>query len=289
MNGSRKKKPREVKYRVHNEKKREEYGLAVAIAILIVVLFISGFLINSMLDQPSTSQTFSSTSQPKAVIVDHLSLTRPNQTFIETATNILKQANYSVDYYSGNKVDVEFYRILPTHGYSIIVLRIHSALKVGSDQKQGSLGLFTSEIYSSTKYVYEQLNDQVLAAQFPYKETKYFAISPLFVLHCMNGRFQDTKIIMMGCDGLTYTGMAQAFVEKGAKVYIGWDGSILGTRNDPAITLLLRHLITEKQTIKDAIAHTTKEYQPSRKDNSMLKYYPLEAGTQRIENIKNDG
>lgn len=285
----RKKEHNELRHKVRNEKKREKsIGFAVVITIFIIIVSISAFLANSIVNPPSASRTLISASKSRAAIVDHLSLTRPNQTFVEAATNILKQANYSVDYYPEERVNVEFYRNLATHGYDLIVLRIHSGLRVESGTIQDSLGFFTSEIYSGEKYVSEQLNGQVLAAQFQAEGTKYFAVSPLFVLHCMNGRFQNTGIIMMGCDGLTYKEMAQAFVEKGAAFYIGWDGSILGSRNDPAITCLLQHLITEKQTVRDAIAHTMREYQPSLIDNSMLKYYPLEAGNRPIEDNENN-
>jgi len=111
-----KQKPRGIKHKIHEEKKREQrIRLTVTAAILIIAISVSGFLINSMLNQPSTNQTTSNASQPKAAIVDHLSLTAPNQTFIETATNTLKQAGYTVDYYSGENITVEFYRNLPTH------------------------------------------------------------------------------------------------------------------------------------------------------------------------------
>jgi len=101
----------------------------------------------------------------------------------------------------------------------------------------------------------------------------------------MNGKFQNTVIIMMGCDGLKNPDMAKAFIEKGAKVYISWDDSILGTRNDPAIKCLLQHLITEKQTVKKAVAETMKEFKPSPIDSSVLRYYPFEAGELIIGDI----
>lgn len=104
----------------------------------------------------------------------------------------------------------------------------------------------------------------------------------------MKGRFQNTLIIMMGCEGLENSLMAEAFTEKGAKAYIGWDDSILGTRNDPAIRCLLQHLIMEKQTVEKAVANTMKEFPPSQNDNSVLQYYPLETGEQTIEDIKNN-
>jgi hypothetical protein len=94
----------------------------------------------------------------------------------------------------------------------------------------------------------------------------------------MNGKFQNTVIIMMGCQGLENTLMAQAFIQKGAKVYISWNQWVTATHTDTATTHLLQHLITEKQTIKQAIENTIKEIGPDPAYNSLLTYYPLEAG-----------
>jgi hypothetical protein len=291
MKSDKKQKFRGMKHKVSEEKTRgRSIGLAFTAAILIVILCISGFLINSMLNQPSVEERFSFTSKTRAAIVDHLSLTRPNQTFIEAATNILKQAGYTVDYYAGEEVTINFYGSLPTYGYGLIIFRVHSSARQmqGEEIVESDLSLFTSELYSSSKYIQQQLDGRVVSVKFLHgDETLYFGIRPRFIMS--NANFHNTIIIMMGCDGLMTTSMAKAFTEKGAKAYIGWDDSILGTRNDPAITRLLQHLITEKQTIKNATANTMTEFPPSPTDYSVLRYYPLKAGKQIIENIKNDG
>jgi len=273
-----KKKPTRIKQKIREEKKRRQH-IVFAIAILIAVISVSGFVVNSMLNQ-ATNPAY----HFKAAIVDQLSLTFPNQTFIEKATNTLKQAGYTVDYYPGEQVTVEFYRNLPTHGYGLIIFRVHAAINPYGKYTT----LFTSESYSQTKYVGEQLDDRFGIVQFlPYNEgdPKYFGIPPRFIAYSMNGRFQKTIIIVMGCNGLTYTSTAEAFIEKGASVYVSWNGSISGTLNDLAITCLLQRLIPEKQTIKEAVADAMREFGPSLTDSSVLQYYPLEAGEQSIDNI----
>ncbi len=220
--------------------------------------------------QPSTDDT----SPRKATIIDHLSLSEPNQTFIQTSTNILKTAEFTVDYYKGEEVTVDFYRNLPTHSYDLIVLRVHSALLGGSFPP---VGLLTSETFSKTKYAYEQLTNQLLRAKFTDNETAYFGITPPFVRHSMNGRFENAIIILMGCDGLTYTHMAEAFIEKGAKVYISWSGSVLASHTDQATAHLLQHIVTEKQTINKAVEETMAEVGPDPMYESVLLYYPIEA------------
>ena len=271
-----KQKPRGMKHKIREEKKREQrIGLAVTVAILIVIGSVSGFLINSMLNQPSTNQTTSSASQPKAAIVDQLSLTAPNQTFRQTATNTLTTAGYTVDYYPGEKVTVEFYRNLPTHAHSLIVLRAHSAL---CDPTGYPLALFTSQNYSNTKYVGEQLTDRVIPVGYSPEDfirgERYFGVTPNFVKQDMKGTFHNTTIIMMGCNGLTYNYMAQAFIEKGAKVYISWNGTVSASHTDQATTQLLECLITKKQTIKQAVTQTMKEVGSDLEYESILQYYP---------------
>jgi len=281
-----KNKPVGIKHNVHKKKREKRIGLAVIVAILIAIVLISGFLINSMLNQPSTSQPVNSTAEPKAAIVDQLSLTCPNQTFIETATNILKQAGYTVDYYSGEKVTVEFYRNLPTRNYALIILRVHStaAALEGEEFVETGVSFFTSESYSQFKYVWEQLTDQLAIASYTMPEPPYyFAIFPKFVTSSMKGKFQNSTIIMMGCEGLNNTKMAEAFIQKGAKAYISWSQSVSADHTDIATANLLQHMLIQKQTIEQAVENTMKEIGPDPTDNSFLLYYPTEVGKETIE------
>jgi len=270
-----KKKPKGTKAEIRAYKKRSALiGTAIIATILVVIIALSSFLIYSYLNPPSNQPP---TSELKAAIVDQLSLTVPDQTFIETATNILETANYTVDYYPGEDVTVGFYRNLPTHGYRLIILRVHSSATSlqGEEFVTSPVVFFTSEPYSETKYVIEQVTDQLGKASYaPPEPPYYFSIHHEFVASSMKGKFQNTTIVMMGCEGLSNTKMAKALVEKGAKVYIGWSGDVSATHTDQATTQLLNHLITEKQTIKQAVTETMKEVGPDPVDESVLHYYP---------------
>jgi len=287
MKNEKKPKPREMEHEIQEETKGEKHvGMAIMVSVLIAIILISGFLINSMLNQPSTSQTVSHTSKPKAAIVDHLSLTYPNQTFIQTTTNILKQTGYTVDYYRGEEVTVEFYKNLPTHNYGLIILRVHSGLSKGGNPP---VGFFTSEAYSSQKYLYEQLTKQIVSVHYlPFNEgdPEYFGIWPGFIKQTMRGRFNGTVILVMGCDGLRYADMAEAFIEKGAKVYISWDKSVSASHNDLAIAHLLQHFLTENRTLKDAVEETLEETGPDPIYQGQLTYYPLEAGACTVQTVR---
>ena len=224
-------------------------------------------------------------SQPaKVALVDHLSLTCPNESFINTVTQILEQAGYTVDYYPGEEVTVEFYRNLPTHNYDIIVLRVHSLATAieGEELVEIPVTLFTSEDYSQTRYLKEQLSGQLIIAHYSVSDPRYFGIAPRFITTSMSGEFQDTTVVTMGCAGLNNTTMAEAFVEKGAKVYISWDGGVQARHTDLAVTHLLQHLVTEKQTITQAVENTMKEVGPDPVYHSVLLYYPPESGDYAI-------
>lgn len=280
-----KKLPRGYKHRIREKRKREErIDQAIMVAILVLIVLVSGFIVNSFLNQPSiTLHSGSSTSEPEAAIVDHLSLTCPNQTFIEKATNILEQAGYTVDYYSGENVTVEFYRNLPTHNYGLIILRVHSGFIKGGGT---SIFFFSSEPYSSQKYVYEQLTDQIALIRLTEGGPTYFGINENFVRSSMKGTFNNAIIIAMGCNGLQYASMAKAFTEKGAKVYVGYNEPVIASYTDETIIRLLQHFLIEKQQLKQAVQKTFEEVGPDPAYNSLLIYYPLEVGQQTIQDIK---
>jgi hypothetical protein len=217
-----------------------------------------------------------------AAIVDQLSLTEPNPAFLETATSTLQQAGYAVDYYPGEEVTVEFYRNLPTHGYELIILRVHSGLVVeryietGSQTATDYVGLFTSEPYSDTKYSTERLGR---LGEFQYYDGSptYFGIAPNFVRWTMRGGFDEATIILMGCDGLKSDETAEAFLEKGAKAFIGWNGSVSAAHTDAATERLLRHLLIDGLDIQQAVTQTMADVGPDPAYGSSLLLYPPEA------------
>jgi hypothetical protein len=90
----------------------------------------------------------------------------------------------------------------------------------------------------------------------------------------MKGKFNNTVIIMMGCSGLSATNMAKAFIEKGAKAYIGWQGSITLDHSDKGTLYLLQQLLIKKQTIYNSLKNTMREIGPDPLFDIPLFYYP---------------
>jgi len=213
-------------------------------------------------------------SQPKAAIIDQLSSSQladsiryPNQTFVNTAKQLLYKRFSIVDYYSDNAT-VEQYKGLSSQDYKLIIWRAHSALDLNSKY----IAISTSDKYGSKNYDQYLENGQLTLCNIT--GYLYFGITPKFVEEFMSGRFEDTVIILMSCNGLKqeYYKTAETFEEKGVKVFISWDGWILPSDNDNAITLLLQYLIDENNTIHDAV-HKIPTYS-SPYGPSQLLYHP---------------
>jgi hypothetical protein len=94
----------------------------------------------------------------------------------------------------------------------------------------------------------------------------------------MQGSFPNSVIIMMGCTGLENSDMAQAFVSKGARVYVSWANSVTPDRTDNATTALLRSLAQGK-TVSKAVSTAMGEVGPDPIYNSRLGFYPDDQAT----------
>jgi len=262
------------KRRKHKKSRKLAYGV-IAVAF-ILLCFLAYFSLHQ------SNQTL-----PQAAIVDHLNFTgQPNPTFAEECINILESGGLTWKYYKGEDVTVNFYRNLPSCGTSLMILRVHSAIMRTENETISLLGLFTSERFSieaAQQYKEDILHNRLVEAFFSPEERaqniSYFGIIPKFIRESMNGKFNKTIIIMMGCEGLgydgqTYTDMAEAFINKGAKVYISWDGRVGVNHTDQATLCLLQHLISKKQKIGKAVEETREEVGRDLTFNSTLKYYP---------------
>jgi hypothetical protein len=276
-------------------KKRKKSRRKLIYGIIVVLFILLCFAAYSFLNQPNqTDETNGNHLSYEAAIVDHLSFREEtkNETLKDSSISILEAAGFDVTYYPGEDVTVNFYRTLISHNYGLIVLRVHSAI-IGNSTR---LGLFTSEPFNESKYdtpsapYYDDIVNakpqRIVKAYFPDDPTQYFAISPEFIEKY--GNFQNITVIMMGCDGLKYSTMAEAFRGKGAKICVGWDGLVSTLHTDHATVCLLQHL-TLGNTVDEAIENTMSEVGPEEmyfQDqgyNSTLKYYPVAAGGYKIK------
>lgn len=167
--------------------------------------------------------------------MDQLSLNYPDPSFTTNITNALRAAGYSIDYSGPSRTAVDSFRQLPKNGYDLIIVRAHS----GSGQS-----IITSEPYSQSEYVGDQLAGRLVPAQVD-GGPLYFAITPRFVREDMAGRFSGTTILVMGCSALEGSqDIATAFLDKGANFFVGWDSSVSIIHTDTSTVAFIRLLST---------------------------------------------
>jgi len=278
----RRRKPQREKRKKRKLSNKLIYGI-----VAIGLVFICFFAYSSL--HPQNSSHDAQTGPLKVALIDHLSFSSPppNETFKLQCRTILEDAGFNFTYYEGEQVTVDFYKNLPTYDYSFVILRVHSAvIKKEEGNLTDLIGLFTSEVYNETTVNPQYLSDLhdgklALARLFKDEDTYYFGITPLFVQSNLLGTFKNTIIIMMGCEGLNQTSMAEALVQRGAKVYISWTRLVTISHTDDATIRLLQNLLQENQTIKTAVELIN----PDPMYKGKLDYYPKEVGNNTIQSF----
>lgn len=212
-----------------------------------------------------------------AVIVDSFYSSTPQ--FTDAAAGFLTSRGVHVDVYKGENVTVDLYKQLPAYGYSLIILRVHAGI-LQSDPTAPTF-LFTNEPYGTYAWQMEQMEGQVLSGKIDpdnSSEQPLFTVGPTFVAISMEGNFNNSVVILSSCLGLYTDQLADAFVKKGTKVFMGWDEKVTLTHADEACNLLLKALIDERLTVNGAVEKVMTEVGRDKTYNSTLKYYPKEAG-----------
>jgi hypothetical protein len=223
---------RETRKRPSKSKRRLRTFSLIVVCILLPLVSTVLLSYNYTWRLPASTGNYSH----RAALIDELSVEYSDPWFLNNATRSLEAAGYHVDYYGPDKVTVGLFRDLPTKGYGIIVVRAHTA----------GQSIVTAEPYSQSAYVYEQLTDR-LAETYVQNGPPYFAITAQFVLHEMKGQLPDSIVMIMGCSGLTVNPqLASAFLDKGAKTVIGWDGFVSATYTDIATARVLESFAAGK-------------------------------------------
>ena len=229
-----------------------------------------------------------------AVIVDQLSLTQPNPAFAREATALLEGAGYVVDYYPGRDASVELYRNLPALGSDFVLLRVHSARREEPTGVTDEAVLFTAELIDLDTYAVSGVPPAAAtaialakgrAAPIPAAtraaarlapeelrhvspvyydpgsgELPFFGLRPLFVEQDLRGSFADgSTVVLMGCDGLRSSELAEAFLARGAGTFISWDSPVSTTHTDAATLRLLELLLVDERPLAEAIDSTMDE------------------------------
>lgn len=243
--------------------------LAIALVLAGIVAFVRIYPVN----QPSSDNL----AESKAAIVDQLHSLQPNEAFISEITRELEDYGFEVDIYQGDEVTVDLYGRLPGYGYKFIIFRAHSGLLGSEGEVIERTCLFTNEPYSETKHVAEQLSDQLAMARIDENHPWVFGVGDEFVTRSMEGEFDNTVIIMMGCSCLYIKDLAQAFIAKGASAYLAWDAAVDLDYVDKATPYLIRQLCVDKVTVAKAVASTMNVVGPDPKYGAVLQYFPHKA------------
>ena len=260
-----------------DEPRREKGGrLRRAAVVLLGVVLLSSALAAGLL---LSGLIGGGPSGSRAAIVDQLSLSQPNPDFAASATDILEQADYAVDYFPGEEVTVGFYRNLPTHSYDLIILRVHSGIAEETDVTTGEttqreyVSLFTGEPYRRDKYP-DEPTGRLGKATYYEGAPPLFGIGPEFITHSMRGSFDKTLIVMMGCDGLRSQRTAQAFLDRGASAFVSWTRRVSASHTDAATLRLLEKVLVEELPVGDAVAQTAAEVGPDPSYGAELRVLP---------------
>jgi hypothetical protein len=216
----------------------------------------------------------------KAAIVDQLgeSIIK-NSYFKKNVTDLLVNQNFTVVYNGSEEVTVNFFKRLPKSNCGIYILRVHSAVRNNTDS--GLIDFFTCEPYQEN--MYDEYGDRLSVGWYQWEpDKKYFAIGPGFV-EVMDGPFPKSIIIAMGCKSLKYPTMAQAFLNKGAQLYIGWTDDVDANDSDILTFRLMELLFKYNKTISEAIEECNRI--PRQYWQSKLDYFPKNVGNKRMSEI----
>jgi hypothetical protein len=242
-----------------------------SIALLILTV---AYLVLPQFEFQSGNYSVTSGGVARAAIIDQLSSVKPSSALIHGTYNMLLNRGIATDVFLPNDITVAFYASLASRGYDLIILRVHTGL----GNAQEPIGLFTNEPYDRNRYVLEQANGLVGSAQVDPSSPIVFAVTPKFIRQTMQGRFSNTIIILGGCYGLSGSDLAQAFVDKGARVVVGWTGLVDLDHTDQALSVFLDDFINQNMSIRASVDSTMRNVGPDPTYQSVLSYYPTDQG-----------
>jgi hypothetical protein len=256
----------------------------IFIALAVVLLALPGLAFSISCSAP-TNDGASDNSTARAAIIDQLYGLQPNPVFINETVRVLELYGFEVDIYQGDEVTVDLYRSLPSYGYRLIIFRAHSGIMGSEGHMIEQTSLFTSEPYSETKHISEQWSDRLSIAQIDEHHPLVFAINDKFISQSMEGEFDNTVIIMMGCSCLYIDDMARAFVEKGASTYIAWDATVSLDFTDDVTAALVEKLSIHGLTVGAAVTEIMEEKGPDPQFYAVLKYYPPQSADKTLDQL----
>ncbi len=256
------------------------------IVVILVLVTLLPLIISCSSPVPSPSAT---PQKPKAGIIDQISVTENDTGFDAKASAILTAAGFAVDVWKGTDMTVDFYRQLAQLGYKLIILRVHSGLLLSITNTKITASdktyLFTAEIYSTKKHVSEQLTNKVSNALMSDNYPLVFAINSQFVTDEMNGSFNKAVVIAMGCESYKLDDLANAFIKKGASLFVGWSSVVSLDYVDSTTLDLLNNLCAKNMPVTESMNSTMDRAGADPYFGTFLKASPAQAENQTIQQL----
>ncbi len=174
------------------------------------------------------------------------------------------EGQLKMDYHAGEEVDVDTLKLGPGSS-ALAVFRVHSGV---FDNRSW---LFTGEGYSKSGHVMNQVRGLVHIARRSSTSELVFAVGPEFI-HEYWRNLDRCVILLMGCESLDDTGLADVMVSHGASAVVGWKGPVSIDESDTVMLRLLEALISGSSVGK-AIESVDGEFDLG----GRLVFHPLEA------------
>jgi hypothetical protein len=175
---------------------------------------------------------------------------------------------------------------LPSLGYKFIVFRAHSGLLAEDGQVYEGSWLFSSEpCQQDLNHADQRLTRKIAKARVDENYPWVFAVGSNFVSQSMQGQFDKTVILTMGCYSFIRDDMAEAFIKKGASAYLGWTSLVNLDYTDKTTETLIRYWCQKDETLKKAMDRTVSELGPEPNHDTKMLYYPSTNGDKTLNKL----
>ena len=171
----------------------------------------------------------------RVIVYDQLIDVPSEMDFIDEALAIC-EGRLMMDYLAGEEVDVDTLKLGPGSS-ALAVFRVHSGVF------DNRAWLFTGEGYSESGHVMDQVRGVVHIARCSSTSELLFAVGPEFI-HEYWRNLNGCVILLMGCESMDDTGLADVMVDHGASAVVGWRGPVSIDESDMVSLRLLEALIS---------------------------------------------
>ena len=199
----------------------------------------------------------------RVIVYDQLIDVPSEMDFNDEALDIC-EGRLKMDYLAGAEVDVDTLKLGPGSS-ALAVFRVHSGV---FDKRSW---LFTGEEYSESGHVMDQVRGLVHIARCSSTSELVFAVGPEFI-HEYWRNLDGCVILLMGCESMDDTSLANVMVDRGASAVVGWKGPVSIDESDMATLRLLEALISGA-SVGEAVEQVDGEFRLG----GRLVFHPVEA------------